>query len=64
MKWADEPFFLDHLLGWRDKKHRYYDAIALVRKYGKPDIFLTMTCNPYKDEILSELEPENTTRSP
>jgi hypothetical protein len=22
------------------------DAMALVWKFGKPDIFLTMTCNP------------------
>jgi hypothetical protein len=27
------------------------DAMALVRKYGKPDIFLTMTYNPNWDEI-------------
>jgi hypothetical protein len=31
------------------------DAMALVRKYGKPDIFLTMTCNPNWDEIKNEL---------
>ena len=46
--------------GGRDKKRRYYDATALVQKYGKPDIFLTMTCNPNWDEILSELEPGQT----
>jgi hypothetical protein len=33
------------------------DAMALVRKYGKPDIFLTMTCNPNWDEIKNELFP-------
>ncbi|WVZ48885.1 hypothetical protein U9M48_000280 [Paspalum notatum var. saurae] len=43
--------------GPRDNKlHRYLDAIALVRKYGKPDIFLTMTCNPRWEEIMNELE--------
>ena len=31
------------------------DAMALVRKYGKPDIFLTMTCNPNWDEIKNKL---------
>jgi hypothetical protein len=31
------------------------DAMALVRKYGKPDIFLTMTCNPNWHEIKNEL---------
>jgi hypothetical protein len=33
------------------------DAFALVQKYGKADIFLTMTCNPNWEEITSELEP-------
>ena len=36
--------------GPRDMRRRYMDAMALVRKYGKPDIFLTMTCNPNWDE--------------
>jgi len=36
------------------------DAMALVRKYGKPDIFLTMTCNPNWDEIKNELYPGQT----
>ena len=43
--------------GPRDMRHRYMDAMALVRKYGKPDIFLTMTCNPNWDEIKQELLP-------
>ncbi|XP_062208940.1 uncharacterized protein LOC133910622 [Phragmites australis] len=34
--------------------------MALVQKYGKPDIFLTMTCNPNWEEILRELEPGQT----
>uniref|UniRef100_K3Y1E1 ATP-dependent DNA helicase n=1 Tax=Setaria italica TaxID=4555 RepID=K3Y1E1_SETIT len=42
--------------GPRDKIRRYLDAMALVRKYGKPDIFLTMTCNPNWEEITNELE--------
>jgi hypothetical protein len=36
------------------------DAMALVRKYGKPDIFLTMTCNPNWDGIKNELYPGQT----
>lgn len=36
---------------------RYQDAMALVQKYGKPDLFLTMTCNPSWDEIKNELLP-------
>ena len=38
-------------------RRRYMDAMALVCKYGKPDIFLTMTCNPNWDEIRNELYP-------
>ncbi|RLN30633.1 hypothetical protein C2845_PM05G09100 [Panicum miliaceum] len=38
-------------------RRRYMDAMALVRKYGKPVIFLTMTCNPNWDEIKNELFP-------
>lgn len=36
---------------------RYLDAMALVQKFGKPDIFLTMTCNPAWPEIKNELRP-------
>ncbi|KAL6223330.1 hypothetical protein ACLB2K_006717 [Fragaria x ananassa] len=36
---------------------RYQDAMTLVQKYGKPDIFLTMTCNPNWEEIITELLP-------
>uniref|UniRef100_A0A453ESA7 ATP-dependent DNA helicase n=3 Tax=Aegilops tauschii subsp. strangulata TaxID=200361 RepID=A0A453ESA7_AEGTS len=42
--------------GPRDKLRRYLDAMALVRKYGKPDVFLTMTCNPNWEEITRELQ--------
>ncbi|XP_024156624.1 uncharacterized protein LOC112164604 [Rosa chinensis] len=41
----------------RDMHQRYKDAMALVQKYGKPDIFLTMTCNPNWEEIKVELLP-------
>jgi hypothetical protein len=43
--------------GPRDMRRRYMDTMALVQKYGKPDIFLTMTCNPNWDEIKNELYP-------
>ncbi len=35
----------------------YQDSMALVRKFGKPDLFITMTCNPNWPEILHELKP-------
>ena len=38
-------------------RHQYMDAMALVQKFGKPDIFLTMTCNPNWDGIKNELYP-------
>ena len=43
--------------GPQDMRRRYMDAMALVRQYGRPDIFLTMTCNPNWDEIRRELYP-------
>jgi hypothetical protein len=46
--------------GPRDMRKRYMDAMALVRRFGKPDIFLTMTCNPNWDEIKRELYPGQT----
>ena len=46
--------------GPRDMRRRYMDAMALVRKYGKLDIFLTMTCNPNWDEIKQHLLPGQT----
>jgi hypothetical protein len=46
--------------GPRDMRRRYMDAMALVRRFGKPDIFLTMTCNPKWDEIQRELYPGQT----
>jgi hypothetical protein len=45
------------ICGPRDMRCWYMDAMALVRKFGKPDIFLTMTCNPTWDEITRELLP-------
>jgi hypothetical protein len=43
--------------GPRDMQRRYLDAMALVRKFGKPDIFLTITCNPNWPEIQEQLKP-------
>lgn len=31
--------------------------MAIVRKYGKPDFFVTITCNPKWPEVTSQLEP-------
>ncbi|VDO18575.1 unnamed protein product [Heligmosomoides polygyrus] len=34
---------------------QYQDAMSIVSKYGKPDIFLTFTCNPNWREIQNNL---------
>ena len=31
---------------------RYQDAMAIVRKYGKPDLFVAITCNPGMSLLL------------
>ncbi|XP_074560285.1 uncharacterized protein LOC141816402 [Curcuma longa] len=46
--------------GPRDMRRRYLDAMALVQKYGKPDIFLTITCNPNWPEIQENLKYDET----
>ena len=46
--------------GDRDMKKRHMDAMAIVHTYGKPDVFLTMTCNPKWEEITNELLPGQT----
>ena len=43
--------------GPRDQWGRYQDAMAIVRKIGKPSFFITMTCNPRWVEIQRELPP-------
>ncbi|KAL5575313.1 hypothetical protein UlMin_017012 [Ulmus minor] len=43
--------------GPRDMRKRYMDAMSLVQRFGKPDIFLTITCNPNWNEIKQELQP-------
>lgn len=39
----------------KNMQERYQDAMCLVRKFGKPDIFL-MTCNPRCPEIKDNLD--------
>ncbi|SGY53419.1 BQ5605_C006g03757 [Microbotryum silenes-dioicae] len=38
----------------------YQDAMAIVRSFGAPDIFITMTCNPAWSEIVNALLPGQT----
>uniref|UniRef100_A0AC34QDY1 Helitron helicase-like domain-containing protein n=1 Tax=Panagrolaimus sp. JU765 TaxID=591449 RepID=A0AC34QDY1_9BILA len=41
----------------RYMEQNYQDAMTMVRKYGKPDLFITMTCNPNWPEIKENLKP-------
>ena len=39
----------------RQMTELYQDAMAIVRAFGKPDLFITMTCNPKWPEIQDNL---------
>ena len=39
---------------------QYQDAMTIVSKYGKPDLFVTFTCNPSWPEISTNLEQGQT----
>jgi hypothetical protein len=39
----------------RQMNQLYQDSMAFVRKFGKPDLFITVTCNPNWPEIRQEL---------
>ncbi|XP_021724481.1 uncharacterized protein LOC110691830 [Chenopodium quinoa] len=41
--------------GPRDIKKRYLNAMALVQRFGKPDLFVTITCNANWLEIKAKL---------
>ena len=46
-------------LGSPRKMHQLcQDALAIVRRMGKPDLFITMTTNPQWPEIVENLLPE------
>jgi hypothetical protein len=38
-------------------QQRFLNAMAIAQRFGKPDYFITMTCNPYREEITSNIEP-------
>ncbi|XP_065315370.1 uncharacterized protein LOC135924246 [Gordionus sp. m RMFG-2023] len=39
----------------RNMQERYHDAMSIVLKYDKPDLFITFTCNPTWPEISENL---------
>ena len=47
--------------GGNQYQHQLYqDAMAIVCRYGKPDLFITFTCNPQWPEITKTLFPNQT----
>ena len=42
----------------RNMQQNYQDAMAIVNKFGKPDLFITFTCNPKWPEIANELQDQ------
>ncbi|XP_076927916.1 uncharacterized protein LOC143591651 [Bidens hawaiensis] len=42
--------------GPRDMRRRFLDSITSVQDDGKPDLFITMTCNPHWSEICDNLK--------
>src|SRR6185369_11605006 len=46
--------------GPRQMYQLYQDAMAIVSHFGKPDLFVTFTCNPKWQEITRELLPHQT----
>lgn len=44
----------------RNMTQNYQDAMSTVCKYGKPDLFLTVTCNPNWAEIKRNIQPNQT----
>ncbi|SCZ95336.1 BZ3500_MvSof-1268-A1-R1_Chr11-2g03441 [Microbotryum saponariae] len=43
----------------RENTQHYQDAMACVVKYGKPSLFITVTCNPEWPEIKAALGPND-----
>jgi hypothetical protein len=43
--------------GEHNFRAQFLDAMTLVIQFGKPDYFVTMTCNPYWKQVGRELFP-------
>ena len=43
--------------GRRYYQQNFQDSMTIVRKFGKPDLFVTFTCNPTWEEIIENIEP-------
>ena len=50
-----------HIGSPRNNVQNYQDVIAISRKFGKSDIFITFTCNPKRREITESLKENEQT---
>ncbi len=50
--------------GERYMRKQYYDSMAIVREFGKPSLFITITCNPDWPEIREALQGERAEHHP
>jgi len=48
----------------RNIMQNYQDAMVLMRKFGKPDLFITFTCNPAWPEIADSIHWETPNNRP
>ena len=46
--------------GPRHMHQLYQDSMSIIREFGKPDLFITFTCNPKWQEITSALLKDQT----
>ena len=53
-----------HIVSPRHMQMNFQDAMAIVRKHKKSDLFITFTCNPNWEEITRELRGTGTSREP
>ncbi|XP_076035366.1 uncharacterized protein LOC143021643 [Oratosquilla oratoria] len=47
----------------RNMQQCYQDAMAIVCKYGRPDLSITYTCNPKCREVTENLQPHETAQN-
>ncbi|XP_076044682.1 uncharacterized protein LOC143027298 [Oratosquilla oratoria] len=47
----------------RNMQQCYQDAMAIVCKYGRPDLLITYTCNPKCREVTENLQPHETAQN-
>ncbi|PKY53250.1 hypothetical protein RhiirA4_471357 [Rhizophagus irregularis] len=59
-----QQYLVDQYAKWESNQQNfiymqqlYQDSMAIVREYEKPDLFITITCNPNWHKITNELLP-------